>query len=131
MDAFRVRHCVMVCMLTKTVAPSWVARKSVIRTAGGKGWFVCPVAHTQPPMAVLLVGTDMTAMLLAGFCLGIATLWIFLELLALIMRRRAPPVTLHHRKHRDAAERRLSREGRDNEDRVCYQFMGATGHEEE
>jgi hypothetical protein len=39
--------------------------------------------------------------------------------------RREP---MHHRKHRDAAERRLSR---DNEDRVCYQFMGATGHEEE
>jgi hypothetical protein len=36
--------------------------------------------------------------------------------------------TLHHRKNRDAAERRLSR---NNEDRVCYQFMGATGHEEE
>jgi hypothetical protein len=37
------------------------------------------------------------------------------------------------RRYRDAPARTLSRElnERDNEDRVCYQFMGATGHEEE
>ena len=69
----------------------------------------------------------MIPIFLAGYCLGIATLWIFLELLALIMCRRAPPVTLHHRKNRDAAERRVSREGWEG---IDYKFLGMGDRED-
>ena len=75
----------------------------------------------------------MTLLLALGFyALGAISMGLFMVLMmAWHYARRPKPPTLHHRKHRDAAELRLSREGRDNEDRVCYQFMGATGHEEE
>jgi len=41
---------------------------------------------------------------IAGFCLGVAALWAFLELISLAARRRAPPLTLHGRKSLDRPE---------------------------
>lgn len=46
----------------------------------------------------------MTTVFLAGFCLGIAALWAFLELISLAARRRAPPLTLRGRKSLDRPE---------------------------
>ena len=80
----------------------------------------------------------MTSIFLAGFCLGMAALWIFLELIS--MRRRVPPVTMHHRrKYRDEPERHLYSElceGIDalremRERGIDYRWLGVTGSEEE
>jgi hypothetical protein len=83
----------------------------------------------------------MTLLLALGFyALGAISMGLFMALMmAWHYARRPKPPTLHHRKHRDAAERRLSREiqagmaelnERDGEDRVRYEFLGQTGFEE-
>ncbi|MFL9904631.1 hypothetical protein PQR71_41975 [Paraburkholderia fungorum] len=72
----------------------------------------------------------MTTMFLAGFCLGIATLWIFLELISLAARRRAP--TLHHRRaNRDKPIPYAPPQWEREEGGVDYKWLGMTGSEQE
>jgi hypothetical protein len=66
---------------------------------------------------------------LAGFAFGIATLWAFLELIALVARRRVPPPTLHRRKNRDRPIPYIS-PAWEREEGVRYEFLGQTGMEE-
>lgn len=66
---------------------------------------------------------------LTGFCFGVAALWIFLELIALAAKRRAPPPTLHRRKNRDRPIP-YTPPAWGREEGVRYEFLGQTGMEE-
>jgi hypothetical protein len=79
--------------------------------------------------AIFLADIDMTTIFLAGFCLGIATLWIFLELIALMARRRVPPLTLHRRKNRDRPVPYIPPAWEREEGGVDYRFINLTGEE--
>jgi hypothetical protein len=71
----------------------------------------------------------MTLFLALGFyALGAISMGLFMVLMmAWHYARRPKPPTLHHRKHRDAAERRLSREGREG---IDYKFLGMGDRED-
>jgi hypothetical protein len=74
----------------------------------------------------------MTLLLALGFyALGAISMGLFMVLMmAWHCARRPKPPTLHHRKHRDAAERRLSRDTDMAEvGGIEYRFLGATGEE--
>lgn len=72
---------------------------------------------------------------------AMAGIWLFVETLRLRrqIRTNRASITKHHRKHRDAPERNLSREvqagmaelnERDGEDRVRYEWINLTGEEQ-
>lgn len=70
----------------------------------------------------------MTPMFLAGFCIGIAALWIFLELIALAARRSAP--TFHHRRaNRDKPIPYVPPQWEREEGGIDYRFINITGEE--
>jgi hypothetical protein len=71
----------------------------------------------------------MTLFLALGFyALGAISMGLFMVLMmAWHYARKPKPPTLHHRKHRDAAERRLSREGREG---IDYKFLGMGDRED-
>jgi hypothetical protein len=74
----------------------------------------------------------MTILLALGFyALGAISMGLFMVLMmAWHYARKPKPPTLRHRKHRDAAERRVSREGiSDERDRVQYEWINLTGEE--
>jgi hypothetical protein len=68
---------------------------------------------------------------LAFYALGAISMGMFMVLMmAWRYALRPKPPTLHHRKHRDAAERRLSRNADMAEvGGIEYRFLGATGEE--
>lgn len=65
---------------------------------------------------------------LAFYALGAISMGLFMVLMmAWRYARRPKPPALHHRKNRDAAERRLSREGREG---IDYKWINIAGEEE-
>jgi hypothetical protein len=73
--------------------------------------------------------TPLVPTFLAGFCFGIAALWIFLELIALAARRRTPPPTIYRRANRDKPIPYVAPPWEREEGGVDYRFINLTGEE--